>query len=534
VSLNPQSSTPILPGNDARQAILPLAVLGCYWALLIYQLGAQWSVFEQYHYGWSVPFLCLYLLWRRSRTPAAGGRKPEAGDRRNLPSSIFYLPVALLALLYAATRLLHEANPVWRLTSWLWSLEIVGFTLCFVYIAGGLAWLRRFAFPIAFFLVAVPWPSGLENDVVQSLMRLNTGITVELLGLSAVPAIQHGNVIQISNGMVGIDEACSGIRSLQATLMISLFLGEVFRLRARWRVLLVFGGFLAAFGFNVIRTFLLTRVAASKGMAAIASWHDPAGVTILVGCFLCLWLAAWKMRDRNVVKMEGPGAETVSHLPVLRNLALGLGCWLVLVEAGTEFWFRAHEQPKGAALEWSPNWPRRNPSFELADLPPQVRAELLFDQGASGRWRQPDGTQWQVFYLRWLPVRSLYGRVKVSLAKSHNPEVCLQAVGMKMIRELAPVSLDTGKGFSIGFRRYLFDADGQMIHVFFSVEEQMEAGGSPGFLRMTAWGRLRAALAGSRNYGQRTLEIAISGFEREADATAALARELPALIETRK
>ena len=46
-------------------------------------------------------------------------------------------------------------------------------------------------------------------------------------------------------------------------------------------------GFALAFVFNVGRTLLLTQVAAAKGVGAVASWHDPAGVTILVACFLC-------------------------------------------------------------------------------------------------------------------------------------------------------------------------------------------------------------------------------------------------------
>ena len=226
-----------------------------YWLVLIYYLGAQWSVYEQYQYGWAVPFLCLYLIWRKAESRK---QKAEMGplDEWSVVSSpglfsfsAFQLfSFCLLCLLYAPTRFLHEANPVWRLTSWLWAIEVIGLTLLFIRFALGTTPARRdlatgpfrapfqlsafsfsdFVFPICFFLVAVPWPSGLENLLTQSLMRLNTATTVELLGFFGIPAVQHGNVIEVSTGMVGIDEACSGIRSLQATLMISLFLGELY------------------------------------------------------------------------------------------------------------------------------------------------------------------------------------------------------------------------------------------------------------------------------------------------------------------
>ena len=104
--------------------------------------------------------------------------------------------------------------------------------------------------------------------------------------------------------MVGIDDACSGIRSFQATLMISLFLGELYALSAWRRALCVLAGFGLAFVFNVGRTLLLTWVASTKGIGAIASWHDPAGVTILVGCFLGLWLVARSLKKAESRKQK--------------------------------------------------------------------------------------------------------------------------------------------------------------------------------------------------------------------------------------
>jgi len=67
---------------------------------------------------------------------------------------------------YAAARFLHEANPIWRLTSLLWTLVVIGLTLFTVHLVWGQRAERRghgltfsdFALPIGFFLVAVPWP----------------------------------------------------------------------------------------------------------------------------------------------------------------------------------------------------------------------------------------------------------------------------------------------------------------------------------------------------------------------------------------
>ena len=115
---------------------------------------------------------------------------------------------------------------------------------------------------------------------------------MELIGWLGIPALPHGNVIEVATGEVGISDACSGIRSFQATLMISLFLGELYRLSGVRRAVLCLGGFAMSFLFNLVRISLLVWVAASHGIAAIANWHDPAGVTILVACFCGLWAFA--------------------------------------------------------------------------------------------------------------------------------------------------------------------------------------------------------------------------------------------------
>src|SRR6185437_11345655 len=103
-------------------------------------------------------------------------------------------------------------------------------------------WLRHFAFPFLFFLVAIPWPVQIEEVIIQDLMRAVTAINVIFLQLVGIPALQHGNVIEVGNGFIGVEEACSGVRSLQATFMISLFLGELYLFNVGRRFILVLVG----------------------------------------------------------------------------------------------------------------------------------------------------------------------------------------------------------------------------------------------------------------------------------------------------
>jgi exosortase len=206
--------------------------------------------------------------------------------------------IFLVALLLLPFRIIAIANPDWRLISWGMAVTCLLITLCIVYLVGGKSWLRHFCFPFAFFLVAVPWPTQIEQALVQNLMRADALITVALCNAVGTIALAHNNVIELSTGMVGIDDACTGVRSLQATFMISLFLGEFYLMKVWQRFFLIGLGAVLAFFCNIVRTFILCMIGATRGIAAIHSWHDSAGLTILLACLFGLWAISLKLRPR--------------------------------------------------------------------------------------------------------------------------------------------------------------------------------------------------------------------------------------------
>jgi exosortase/archaeosortase family protein len=376
----------------------------------------------------------------------------------------------------------------------------------------------------------------LETFLVQSLTRWNVAATVESLGVLGVPAIQHGNVIEIGAGMVGIDEACSGIRSMQATLMISLFLGEFYLLNARRRSLCVLAAVGCSCVFNLARTSFLTWVGATKGTPAIAHWHDPAGVTILIACFVSLWVVARLLargESQSTARWGRPFAISVLPFSSSVLLACALGGWLALVETGTELWFHLHEKPGHKSSEWGLTSVAPGPGFTKVEIPGSILGQFRADEAAHRLWRDADGNIWQLFYFRWLPGSSLDNRVAVQLAKTHGPEKCLPAIGMNLKTDLGVIRVSVDNT-TLAFRQYLFTADEQPLHVFYGLYEDTAGSAVLANRRKDSESRIAAAFAGSRNYGQRLLEIAISGPEQPSEAKAALGRSLPALLEAER
>src|SRR4029077_3416071 len=203
--------------------------------------------------------------------------------RRALVASLIALPALLILL---PVRLFEIANPDSRLISWLHAAAVTTLTLLYIWYTGGMPWLRHFAFPILFASIAVPWLIQVEVPIVQGLMRAVAAVASETANLFAIPTQLEGNLIRIPNGVVGVNRACSGVRSLQTSLMIGLLLGELKRLSIWRRVALVAGAIAIAFIGNCARAFFLVWIAGTKGIAAVAHWHDVAGYSIVAAVFV--------------------------------------------------------------------------------------------------------------------------------------------------------------------------------------------------------------------------------------------------------
>jgi len=81
---------------------------------------------------------------------------------------------------------------------------------------------------------------------------------------------------------VGVEEACSGIRSLTACLYAGSFLGAVFLKRLWQKFALVVAAAALALGMNLIRSLFLTGWAYRHGAQAIeGTVHDTAGYAVL-------------------------------------------------------------------------------------------------------------------------------------------------------------------------------------------------------------------------------------------------------------
>ena len=247
-----------------------------------------WSHDPELQFGWAVLVLCVYLFARAWATRPMLRLKWNAG---NISIGLLGCVLLFITQLYQAA---YGLTPASMSGLGMGFLLVVCSNLSFVWGGPGL---RQFGFAFGFLLVALPIPSLVSGPVVGALQNQIAAINVEVLNLVGIPAMQRGHLIAIALGTVGIDEACSGIRSLRACLMISLFLGQLYQFGLGQRFGLVIAGFGLAVFFNLIRTFSLVCIASQSGLGALGKWHDSTGTLLLVACFMSLWgLSLWLHR----------------------------------------------------------------------------------------------------------------------------------------------------------------------------------------------------------------------------------------------
>jgi exosortase len=503
-----------------------IALIGFFWLLLFNRLHTEWTVNTLYSYGWAVPLLAAYLFSERWLD------RPSPALQR--PPSVWLLLPAALLLAYLPIRVINEANPDWVKINFYMTSTVAAFSFAALFAMGRLRYVWHFAFPILFVYTALPWPVWMEENFVQTLTRWDTQASAEALTMLGIPALAKGNIIEVGNTVVNVAEACSGIRSLQTSFMMSLFLGEFYRMNIVLRGSLMFSSFVVAFGLNILRTMLLTYLAGHYGNEMLEKWHDGVGTVVMVLCLAGLWALALlfdKLQTRVIgprsTRKADPSMPSVPAPFPTAFLAFGAFC-LLFSEGFTEAWYRYHENKLAPPAQWTVDWPVDAKGYKKGEFPERTRAILKYNEADTASWITPEGFGYQMYYIRWLP-----GRVSKFLSGAHYPTVCLPATGLTFKNEFGRFLCKVGN-IEIPFTAFLFEAGPQDVYVFHAILEDRPApdGEKISYRQVNSSERINSVLRGHRNLGQRVLGITVVGTASLEDAEVTVRNTLNNIIHT--
>lgn len=472
----PADAAPAASADAVSQPVRwPLLLfLAALWAWAIAGCADEWTHNPMYSYGWFVPFLMLFFAWRRIDETPGGVAAYEAG-RPPRNARLLTVVFAVAAVLVLPLEWFRQEVPDDRFNNWVVALAAVGFTLLVAGWFGGRALRWSLLFPVIFFLAAVPWPKRWEWPLTLGLQGFVAAVIMELLHLLGIHAVQQGTTIHLRNGPVGIAEACSGIRSLQASLMISLAIGELFFLGWVRRLLLIVLAAVVAIIMNLGRTLALCLLAEYEGQAGMDRWHDTIGNVILLGLPLVVWSIGWLLSrwdEPDPVRPNRPAAGAVvrqffahlrgapwARLPSLAPaLVVGVAgfltyhTWLLVLD------FRDPPQREPFFVM------RAGPEQGVAELPVEkaIREVLNFTSGGYLQHTNSAVLDGSVFcyYFFWKPDAAN------RWATGHRPDVCMPAGGWKPAGEPFPVTVELD-GHPLTFTAFHFsDGDRQALQLW--------------------------------------------------------------------
>jgi len=488
------------------------------WGWLLLSARLFWGPNSYYNYGWTVPLLVGFLVFRKLRS----ARYRVADSLSQSKLLLFFTALGITLLLVTFFRLVLEVNPDWRIPLWAFALALLLQTLLAIWLLLGWKGLGYLFFPVCFVLVAIPWPYTLELEVIQSLTRWVTKLTATSVNLIGYPAVAMGNTIHVGDISVGVDEACSGIRSLQTLFMIGLFLGEFFSFTLLRRLLLVTGSVFVALGLNAIRTVSLTMVKITGTADQFNFWHDAMGnFQAVIGALLLFGLAELISRADEE---KSPESETVLniHSPPGRwtwGSVLLIAAGFLLTEGVVEAYYRYHEWQTKPLPDIAIEWPEDGSITEIPiGLPERTIKALRCDFSSKSEVRFANGMDAMVVF---------YGYTGEDLPASvagysHSPIHCIGGSGARLLEEKAPLEVGI-EGIPWRVSHYVFafdlpDGKKKLGQVFWMVWEPRQMGVSAEFLQTRKFWSTRwaAVLSGRRDFSRQILMMYVIGDYSDA------------------
>lgn len=418
-------------------------------------LAGAWNSATDMGHGWLTPLLLAYLWWERWSE-----RPPVNTSPKDLRFWTFVLAMVALALL--PVRLLLIPYPFWPSAVVVHTGSIVAASLVIAWLHAGRAGVRWFGSPLVLLIGAIPWPSSIDTLLILPLREGMALLAAEISNLLGRPAMATGTSIRLASGWVGIDEACGGIRSLQACVLIGLFFGEWFRLDYLRRSWLVGAAALAAIVGNFARVLFLSF---RGGAEAIARAHDFAGWAALLLSMFATGLLAWIWAGRRLplAPQSLPDKHDYSPVSPIWRVAAVFVAILLSCEIGARLWFSIKPPISLTSAQWEARFPVGLESFQSEPLSAVARDLLRPDAFAAGRWRIANDETVAAYYVEWRK-----GQVARSIPFLHNPTVCLPMSGCELIDAQPELEIEVGS-LRIPFQTYRFRRLDREIFVAFTI-----------------------------------------------------------------
>jgi exosortase len=236
-------------------------------------------------HGILVPFIAVFLIWHKR------------GELRK-KTVVTYIPGALIFIGAMLLYVIAYAGLVAVVCRTMIVFSLIGLVLFVL----GKEIFKEIRFPLFFLLFMVPVPDSIYGQVALPLQTFATIISTDIIQMLGIVALREGNRVYFANTQLEVAEACSGLRSMMAFVMLSFLFTYFMSRKVRWKMcvmvlsaipLALFANILRVTGTGILANFYGDKVA--RGFL-----HEFSGMVVFAFGFVLLLLEyQWLGKSRK-------------------------------------------------------------------------------------------------------------------------------------------------------------------------------------------------------------------------------------------
>ncbi len=260
-------------------------------------LYAIWSAQPEYSYGFLIPVLFVFLVWReRDRVRGL-----------SFTGSWYGLPLIAAGL---CLQLVGELSTMPTISHYALLLVFYGLVLTLA----GTEIFRRLLMPLLILVFMVPLPPFLSGQLSLQLQMVSTQLGVAVVRAAGISVFVQGNVIDLGNYQLEVAEACSGLRYLYPLMTLAFLVAYTFRGPLWKRAIVFLSSMPIAILMNSLRIGIIGITVDRWGtQMAEGVLHELEGwVIFMASSVLVVLIAIVLTRGRSAKSLSTAGAPTDS------------------------------------------------------------------------------------------------------------------------------------------------------------------------------------------------------------------------------
>jgi exosortase len=240
-------------------------------------------------YGILVPFISLYFIWIK---------KDQLKDVKPVDSTLGLIILTASLFIY----ILSYAGGILFFQRTMMVLSLIGL---FIYIFGKESW-KILRFPLLFLFFMVPIPVSIVGMVSFPLQTYATIISAKIIQLCGIPVFREGHMLYFTQTQLEVAEACSGIHSMTALMMLSVIFMNQCRNSRTIKTIIILSSVLIAFIANIVRVSGTGILAHFFGAGVARGFlHEFSGMAVFALGFMMLFMEFKLLNKTGFAKKNG-------------------------------------------------------------------------------------------------------------------------------------------------------------------------------------------------------------------------------------